>query len=136
MFEINGLSISYGSVEVVHGVSMRVDEGQIVALIGPNGAGKSSVLKAVSGLIRPTAGEILFLGTNLIGVPPHEIAAAGVAHVMEGRHLFGGLSVEDNLLLAGSNDEKASAGNIEAVYQRWPRLRERSEQLAGTLSGG
>jgi len=133
---INGLTIAYGPIQVVHGVTMNVEEGQIVALIGPNGAGKSSVLRAVSGLIRPKAGDITFLGANIVGVPPHEIAIAGVAHVMEGRHLFGGLSVEDNLILAGSRDDKSSAGNLEGVYQRWPRLRERREQLAGTLSGG
>lgn len=136
MLTINGLSIAYGPIQVVHGVTMNVEEGQIVALIGPNGAGKSSVLRAVSGLIRPKAGDITFLGANIVGVPPHEIAIAGVAHVMEGRHLFGGLSVEDNLILAGSRDDKSSAGNLEGVYQRWPRLRERREQLAGTLSGG
>jgi len=133
---ISGLSISYGPVQVVHGVTMNVDEGQIVALIGPNGAGKSSVLRAVSGLIRPKAGDITFLGASLVGAPAHEIAMAGIAHVMEGRHLFGGLSVEDNLILAGSRDEKGSVGNLESVYQRWPRLRERREQLAGNLSGG
>lgn len=136
MLAINGLTIAYGPVQVVQGVTVTVDEGQIVALIGPNGAGKSSVLRAVSGLIRPKAGDITFLGVPIVGVPPHEIANAGVAHVMEGRHLFGGLSVEDNLVLAGSRDDKSSAGNLEAVYQRWPRLRERREQLAGTLSGG
>jgi len=133
---VNGLTIAYGPIQVVHGVTMNVEEGQIVALIGPNGAGKSSVLRAVSGLLRPNAGDITFLGASIVGVPPHEIAIAGVAHVMEGRHLFGGLSVEDNLILAGSRDDKSSAGNLEAVYQRWPRLRERREQLAGTLSGG
>jgi branched-chain amino acid transport system ATP-binding protein len=136
MLEINDLSISYGAIEVAHGVKLRVDEGRIVALIGPNGAGKTSVLRAVSGLIRPSGGDISFLGADLIGVPPHEIANMGVAHVMEGRHLFGGLTVEDNLLLASSNDETAAAGSIESVYQRWPRLRERKDQLAGTLSGG
>ena len=136
MLAINGLTIAYGPVQVVHGVTMKVEEGQIVALIGPNGAGKSSVLRAVSGLIRPKGGDISFLGVSLVGVPPHEIANAGIAHVMEGRHLFGGLSVEDNLILAGSRDDKSSAGNLESIYQRWPRLRERREQLAGTLSGG
>jgi len=136
VLNISGLSISYGAVEVVHGVTMAVDEGQIVALIGPNGAGKSSVLRAVSGLIRPMAGDINFLGASLIGAPPHEIALAGVAHVMEGRHLFGGLSVEDNLVLAGAREGGAAAGSLESVFQRWPRLRERRDQLAGTLSGG
>ena len=136
MLDINGLSISYGAVEVVHGVTMHIDEGKIVALIGPNGAGKSSVLRAVSGLIRPSSGDIAFLGASLVGAPPHEIAAAGIAHVMEGRHLFAGLTVEDNLLLAGSGDGGSSAGSMEAVFQRWPILRERQHQLAGNLSGG
>lgn len=136
MLEINGLFISYGPVEVVHGVTMHVEQGKIVSLIGPNGAGKSSVLRAVSGLIRPTGGDIVFFGASLIGVPPHEIATAGIAHVMEGRHLFGGLTVEDNLLLAGSANVSTSAGSMEAIYQRWPILGERRHQLAGTLSGG
>jgi branched-chain amino acid transport system ATP-binding protein len=136
MLDINGISIGYGSVEVVHGVTMHVDEGKIIALIGPNGAGKSSVLKAISGMLRPSSGDIVFLGTSLIGSPPHEIAAAGIAHVMEGRHLFGGLTVEDNLLLAGASDASSSAGSMEAVYQRWPVLKERRQQLAGNLSGG
>jgi len=136
MLEINGLSIHYGSVEVVSGVTMRVDEGKIVALIGPNGAGKSSILRAVSGLIRPSSGEIVFRGINLTGLPPHEIAAAGIAHVMEGRHLFGGLTVEDNLLLAGSSKATTSAGSLEAILQRWPILAQRRQQVAGSLSGG
>lgn len=136
MLDINGLSICYGSVEVVHGVAMHIEQGKIVALIGPNGAGKSSVLRAVSGLIHPTSGDIVFLGASLIGMPPHEIAATGIAHVMEGRHLFGGLTVEDNLLLGGSSDVSASAGSMEDLFQRWPILGERCHQLAGTLSGG
>jgi len=136
MLDISGISIGYGSVEVVHGVTMHVDEGKIVALIGPNGAGKSSVLKAISGLLRPSSGDIVFLGASLIGAPPHEIAAAGIAHVMEGRHLFGGLTVEDNLLLAGGSDASFSAGSMEAVFQRWPVLEQRRQQLAGNLSGG
>ena len=136
MLDINGLSICYGPVEVVHGVTLHIEQGKIVALIGANGAGKSSILKAVSGLIRPASGDINFLGASLVGVPPHEIAAAGIAHVMEGRHLFGGLTAEDNLMLACAADVTASAGSMEAVFQRWPILAERRQQLAGTLSGG
>ncbi len=136
MLEINGLVIHYGSVEVVHGVTLHVAEKTIVALIGPNGAGKSSVLKSISGLVRPSGGEILFLGARLIGVPPHEIAAAGIAHVLEGRHLFGSLTVEDNLLLAGYSKGTASAGSMEALLQRWPILAQRRHFLASSLSGG
>ena len=136
MLEISGLSIRYGAVEVVHGVSMRIEEGQIVALIGPNGAGKSSVLRAVSGIKRPSGGNITFLGAGIVGALPHKIVAAGIAHVMEGRHLFGGLNVEDNLLLAASSVEGGNGGSLEKVYRRWPILRERTKQLAGNMSGG
>ena len=136
MLEISGLSIKYGAVEVVHGVSMRIEEGQIVALIGPNGAGKSSVLRAVSGIKRPSSGNITFLGASIVGGLPHKIVAAGISHVMEGRHLFSGLSVEDNLLLAASSVEGGSGGSLEEVYRRWPILKERTKQLAGNMSGG
>lgn len=136
MLDVNGLSISYNSVEVVHEVTLHIEEGRIVALIGANGAGKSSVLRAVSGLIRPSRGDIVFQGVSLVGVPPHDIAAAGIGHVMEGRHLFGGLSVEDNLLLATAGKAGGLTGNMEAVFKRWPILSERRHQPAGILSGG
>ena len=136
MLEINGLSIRYGAVEVVHSISLKVEEGQIVALLGSNGAGKSSILKAISGIKQPSSGNILFLGTSLVGMPPHQIVAAGVAHVMEGRHLFGSLTVEDNLALAASCQDGGNGGSFEDVYRRWPILRERCRQTAGTLSGG
>ncbi len=136
MLEINALSIQYGAVEVVHGASLRVEEGQIVALIGPNGAGKSSILRAVSGIKRPSGGSITFMGANIIGAPPHKIVEAGIAHVMEGRHLFGGLNVEDNLVLAGSSVKSGNSGSLEDAYRRWPILKARNRQLAGNLSGG
>jgi branched-chain amino acid transport system ATP-binding protein len=133
---INGISVRYNSVEVVHGVTIDVKERRIVALIGPNGAGKSSVLRAISGLVRPSRGKILFCGTDLIGLPPHEIAAAGIGHVMEDRHLFGSLTVEDNLMLAVQGKGAASGNSMEAVFQRWPILARRRRWVAGSLSGG
>ncbi|MBT3255403.1 MAG: ABC transporter ATP-binding protein [Deltaproteobacteria bacterium] len=136
MLEINGLSIRYGAVEVVHGASLRVEEGEIVALIGPNGAGKSSILKAVSGIKQTSGGNITFMGADIVGAPPHKIVEAGIAHVMEGRHLFGGLNVEDNLLLAASSVEGGNGGSLEDAYRRWPILKVRARQLAGNLSGG
>jgi branched-chain amino acid transport system ATP-binding protein len=133
---INGISVCYNSVEVVHGVTIEVKERTIIAFIGPNGAGKSSVLRAVSGLVRPSGGEILFCGRSLVGLPPHEIAGAGIGHVMEDRHLFGSLTVEDNLMLAIQGKRTASGNSIETVFQRWPILATHRHQVAGSLSGG
>lgn len=139
VLEVEGLSVSYGKVEAVHGVSIRVGAGQIVCVIGPNGAGKSTLLGALMGLL-PCAGSIRFLGEPQQGRQVEHRVALGITLVPEKRELFGEMSVEDNLLLgafqrarAGARDTPAS---FEDVYRVFPRLRERREQLAGTLSGG
>ena len=137
MLEVRNLYIRYGPVEVVTGVNFRVNRGQLVALLGSNGVGKTSILKAITGLLSPSSGEILFEGERIEGKPPHVIVRMGIGQVMEGRRLFGGLSVKDNLLLGGYS---ISAGErqpyLEEIFARFPILREKKDQLAGSLSGG
>jgi branched-chain amino acid transport system ATP-binding protein len=126
-------------VEVLHGISLEVGEGEIVALLGSNGAGKTTTLRAISGLIRPRAGQIVLAGQPLAGLRAHQIVALGLGHVPEGRRMFGSLSVEENLRLGGyliRSDGAVLEQRIAGVYETFPRLGERRSQLAGTLSGG
>jgi branched-chain amino acid transport system ATP-binding protein len=137
MLEVKDLFVRYGQVEVVSGVSCRVNRGQLVALLGSNGVGKTSILKAITGLLHPHSGQIVFEGERIERKPPHVIVRLGIAQVMEGRRLFGGLSVEDNLLLGGypigSRERLPYLGEL---YGRFPILREKKDLLAGSLSGG
>jgi branched-chain amino acid transport system ATP-binding protein len=137
--EIRDLQVSYGNVEVLHGISLEVGEGEIVALLGSNGAGKTTTLRAISGLVRPRAGQIVLDGHPLIGLRAHQIVALGLGHVPEGRRMFGSLSVEENLRLGGyliRSEGAVLAQRMAGVYGTFPRLGERRSQLAGTLSGG
>jgi branched-chain amino acid transport system ATP-binding protein len=139
LLEIRELQVAYGSVKVLHGISLDVAEGEIVALLGSNGAGKTTTLRAISGLIRPRAGQIVLDGHPLIGLRAHQIVALGLGHVPEGRRMFGSLSVEENLRLGGyliRSDGAVLAQRMAGVYETFPRLGERRSQLAGTLSGG
>jgi branched-chain amino acid transport system ATP-binding protein len=139
LLEIRDLHVSYGNVEVLHGISLDVGEGEIVALLGSNGAGKTTTLRSVSGLIRPRAGEIVMAGQRLNALRAHQIVALGLGHVPEGRRMFGALTVEENLQLGGyliRRDSAVMAQRIDNVYQTFPRLGERRSQQAGTLSGG
>jgi branched-chain amino acid transport system ATP-binding protein len=137
MLEVKNLHVRYGPVEVVSEVSFRVQKGQLAALLGSNGVGKTSILKAITGLIRPHSGEILFAGQMIQGKPPHIIVRLGICQVMEGRRLFGGLSVEDNLLLGGCNHQpKFRRAHLDEIFNRFPVLKEKRSQLAGSLSGG
>ena len=139
LLEIRDLHVSYGNVEVLHGISLDVGEGEIVALLGSNGAGKTTTLRAVSGLIRARSGEIVMDGHPLNALRAHQIVALGLGHVPEGRRMFGALTVAENLQLGGyliRRDSAVMAQRIERVYQTFPRLGERRSQLAGTLSGG
>lgn len=141
MLEIDSLSLAYGHVVALHEVSLRVEPGEIVALIGSNGAGKSSLLRAISGLVQPSAGSIQYCGSALSKSSAHRRAAAGIAVVPENRRLFGSMSVLDNLLLgAYSRAAFARLSNLkpdlEAVFELFPRLEERQAQQADTLSGG
>ncbi|HYE03038.1 MAG TPA: ABC transporter ATP-binding protein [Phycisphaerales bacterium] len=138
MLEISDLHVHYGAIHALHGVRIGVEEGQIVTLIGGNGAGKSTTLRAVSGLIRPSAGSILFDGAPLTGLAPHQIVRRGLVHAPEGRGIFANLTVAENLDLGAfaRRDHPEIARDRERALGLFPRLRERLRQSAGTLSGG
>ena len=138
MLRIRDLHTHYGQVHALKGISLDVQQGEIVALIGNNGAGKSTLLKTVSGLIRPTSGSSEFLGRRIDGVPSEEIVRLGISQAPEGRRLFPRSSVLENLEMGAyvRKDRKAIRRDIEKLMDRFPILRERENQLAGTLSGG
>ena len=138
MLEIRNLTASYGAISALHGISLSVPAGGIVTLIGANGAGKSTTLRAISGLVKPRGGEILYDGHNIAGLPPHEIVKRGLSHVPEGRMIFANLTVRENLAMGAylQRDKKVVASEMELVFQTFPRLKEREKQVAGTLSGG
>jgi branched-chain amino acid transport system ATP-binding protein len=132
-FALNDIHAGYGRVDVLHGVTVTVERAEIVALIGPNGAGKSTLLRAASGMVKPTQGTIFLGGRDLTGASIETIARAGVAHVPEGRRLFPGLTVRDNLRLGGWRNRQS---DLEPILALFPRLAERLDQVAGSLSGG
>lgn len=136
--EIRDLCVSYGGIRALKGVSLSVDEGQIVTLIGANGAGKSTTLRAISGLQKVQSGSILYGGEDLTGLPAKEIVQRGIIHVPEGRRVFPDMTVAENLKIGAflRTDKAAIAQDMDYVYSLFPRLKERSWQLAGTLSGG
>jgi branched-chain amino acid transport system ATP-binding protein len=138
MLELEDVRVRYGPIEALHGISLRVEAGTIVTLIGGNGAGKSTTLRAISGLLTPTAGRITFEGRPIHGDPPHSILGLGIAHVPEGRQIFPSLSVWENLRLGAfrTQGKDQVLERLEAVFQEFPVLRERAKQLGGTLSGG
>ncbi len=138
MLELENVHVRYGPIEALHGVSLRVAVGTIVTLIGGNGAGKSTTLRTISGLLTPTAGRIIFEGRPIHGRSPHEILGLGIGHVPEGRQIFPTLTVWENLRLGAFREGRARevTERLEAVFQDFPVLRERSGQLGGTLSGG
>lgn len=138
LLEVNNLVAGYQGVSALHGISMAVDRGEVVAVVGSNGAGKSTLLKTLAGILRPESGEILFKGTNISREPPHRIVQKGIVMVPEGRLLFGRLTVEQNLILGAYTKKSSTVRSeiLEEVYQLFPRLVERKKQLAGTLSGG
>lgn len=137
LLSVEGLRVDYGNIQAVRDVSFEVHEGEIVTLIGANGAGKSSILRAVSGMV-PYAGRIVYSGKDLRRVPADRIVALGIAHVPEGRGIFGNLTIRENLKLATwqRKDKAAIAGDFERVFALFPRLNERKDQPGGTLSGG
>ncbi len=132
-FRLDDLHAGYGRVSVLRGVTVTVAPGELVALIGPNGAGKSTLLRAASGMIRPTSGTVVLGARDLTGAPIETIARAGVAHVPEGRRLFPGLTVRDNLLLGGWRNRQRDLGPVLAMF---PKLGQRLNQVAGSMSGG
>jgi branched-chain amino acid transport system ATP-binding protein len=138
MIRLSGVSASYGTVPAIRGIDIEVSEGEAVGLLGANGAGKSTTLRAISGLVRPTAGSITFQGQDLAAIPPYKITELGIAHVPEGRQVFPEMTVQENLEM-GSYAPRAKAErarSLELVYGIFPRLAERRRQLAGTMSGG
>jgi len=141
MLKVKNLHVHYGRIHSLRSVSIHVKPGEIVALIGGNGAGKSTLLAAVSGIVRPSAGEVSLDDTDITRMPPEQIVRHGVAHVPEGRHVFKPLTVEDNLLLGAYHrfSRRRSAairGEVDGIYALFPVLAERRRQVAGTLSGG
>lgn len=139
LLSVRGLQSGYGDVQVLWGLDMEIKEGEITAVIGSNGAGKSTLMRTISGLVKTQKGEIIFSGKSMTGASPRSVLDAGIAHVPEGRRLFKGLSVRDNLLL-GAYTRKASLADLqndlEEIYSVFPRLKERQSQDATTLSGG
>lgn len=137
MLRVEDLHVYYGEVHALQGVSLEVQEGEVVALLGNNGAGKTTTLKTISGLLTPRRGRIVFEERALVGVPPHEIVTRGVAHVPEGRRIFNRLTVRENLAMgAYRRTDIGVGGDLDRVFALFPRLHERLTQVAGTLSGG
>ncbi|MBQ6866013.1 MAG: ABC transporter ATP-binding protein [Clostridia bacterium] len=138
MLEIKDLFVSYGMMEVLHGISLKVEDKELVSVIGPNGAGKSTLIKTVMGLVKPTSGQILYNGQDITHVPAHKRAGMGIGYVPEGRRVFAKLTVEENLRMGAYElkDKKKIAENMDRVYEIFPRLGERKNQLASTMSGG
>ena len=138
MLELADIHVRYGNIRALQGVSLRVDAGQLVALIGSNGAGKSTTLRTISGLLRPTQGTITFEGTDITTAAADRIVAMGISHCPEGRHIFGSLTVAENLRLGAVSRSDASgiAADLAMVLDLFPILKERTGQAGGTLSGG
>ena len=135
---LSQLTVCYGNVEVLHGITLKIEEGEIVTILGSNGAGKSTTLLTISGLLRPKSGSILFDGNDLTKMPSHAIVGCGIAQSPEGRRVFSTLTVLNNLQLGAYSvrDTSKSKRTLEWIYELFPRLYERRNQLAGTLSGG
>lgn len=138
MLEVKDLKVYYGMIQAIKGVSFHVDEGEIIALIGANGAGKTTILHTISGLLAPKQGTVTFEGEEIVKLPGHKIVTMGMAHVPEGRRVFAQLSVLQNLKLGAytRRDKAEIQQTLQTVFERFPRLEERQNQLAGTLSGG
>ena len=138
MLKVEKLSVHYGMIQAVRDVSFEVNEGEVVSLIGANGAGKTTILRTLSGLVRPSAGKIQFLGKEIQKLPAQKIVAGGLSQVPEGRHVFPGLTVMENLEMGAflKKNREENQANLKKVFSRFPRLEERKNQDAATLSGG
>ncbi len=138
LLEVKDLEVSYGVIRALKGISFKVDKGEIVSLIGANGAGKTTTLHTVTGLLHPSAGSVVYKGTDITRVSAHKIVSMGLVHVPEGRRIFQNLSVYDNLLMGAYSrkDKNKINDTMETVFELFPRLKERRKQMAGTLSGG
>jgi branched-chain amino acid transport system ATP-binding protein len=138
MLEVRDLQVHYGTVEAVKGVSFHLDAGEMISLIGANGAGKSTILRALTGLVQPSAGAITFDNVSLVGLSPHQIIRMGIGHVPEGRRLFPKMTVLENLKMGAYLQRRKAdvAATLEHIYEHFPILKERGQQRAGSLSGG
>ena len=138
LLELKNLAVAYGGIQAVKGINLRVDPGELVCLIGANGAGKTTTLKGICGMLPIKSGSIHYDGRNVTGQPPFELVRSGLAMVPEGRGVFGGLTIEENLAMGAyvRNDREGVKADVERVFTLFPRLRERRRQTAGTLSGG
>ncbi|MCR4567389.1 MAG: ABC transporter ATP-binding protein [Pseudobutyrivibrio sp.] len=138
MLEVKDLKVNYGVIQALKGISFEVNEGEVIALIGANGAGKTTTLQTISGMLTPTTGSVMLNGVDITRIPGHKIVSMGLAHVPEGRRVFPGLTVLENLKMGAytRSNKKEIADSYEMVYESFPRLKERQNQLAGTLSGG
>ncbi len=138
MLKVENIQVYYGMINAIKGVSFEVNEGEVIALIGANGAGKTTILHTITGLVAPKSGHVMFEGKDLTKIAPHKIVYLGMAHVPEGRRVFQQLTVLENLRLGAFSikDKEQIEKNLEYVYRHFPRLEERKNQIAGTLSGG
>ena len=138
MLDIKDLSVAYGAIEAVKGISLHVDDGEIVSLIGANGAGKTTTLHTITGLVQAKSGSITYDGHDLLRTHPNKIVTLGMAHVPEGRHVFTRMTVQENLEMGAFSlkDQSGLGKDLDMVFDYFPRLKERRRQLAGTLSGG
>ncbi len=138
MLEVKNLTVNYGAINALRGISLEVKQGDIVTLIGANGAGKSTTLRAISGLLKAQSGEVLYEGRNIANLPPHQIVKLGISHVPEGRMVFANLTVLENLMMGAylQTDKRVIQQELDYVSGIFPRLKERQKQVAGTLSGG
>ena len=136
MLKIDDIHVYYGAIHAIKGISFEVHEGEIVALIGANGAGKSTILKTVSGLMHPRSGSITFMGENIAHTEAYKLLRHGLAHVPEGRRIFLQMTVQENLDMGAFTQKNVSKEDLEMVFDMFPRLKERRNQIAGTLSGG
>ena len=136
MLKVSDINVFYGQIHAIKGASFEVNQGEIVALIGANGAGKSTILKTVSGLLRPRGGSVRFLDQDITHTEPHNIVRKGLAQVPEGRRIFLQMTVMENLEMGAFTTKRLNPEDIENVFERFPRLKERRRQVAGTLSGG
>ena len=136
LLDIKNLHVNYGAVEAIKGIDLHVNRGEVVTILGANGAGKTTTLQTISGLLKSNSGSILFDGQDITQRPAHEIVGLGMSHSPEGRRVFGTLSVEENLMMGAYSLKKYDEQTLEWIYEILPRLYERKQQLAGTLSGG
>lgn len=138
MLRVEDINVFYGAIHAIKGVSLEVNDGEIVALIGSNGAGKSTTLRTISGLMKPKTGRILFDDKDIVGIPAHKLVGHGLVQVPEGRHVFANMTVLENLELGAylRKDKEGIEADMKDVFEKFPRLLERKNQIAGTLSGG